>query len=794
MRMESSVLINIYLTDPDLVGKIENPHDLIIKNQSEYIKAYSEISSHLYSNQNFSVVCTDNIVNRWLKVMANRYGSQLINLTEVSIRSHLSKKIGLPIPDKYSDKELKNSELLDINNPAGQGVSFEDFIIETYFGDFLTISNNFRRVGDFAVKYEKEQWQAAIQRPLIHNIYKQKLNELKDKFRTKKSYGDLKLIEWLEDSPELLLRNLVIVRLMQTYPEEIGTRVLGKAYPDIRKLHLDLRNVPINLAGIDGAIDEIRLYLRGKTDKLNPHDFLSLLEDVSGFLEIEFDLLIRVVNIGVIEVNDNLIRKIRSKFIFLNNSPSIAQSLSNLDLMITKSAPSLPESSWNENEWIDWAINQYFPYRFWLENTGQLDDHIGELASLYADWLYKNYGDLLYHSDQMAWKFVFNLGHQIKSNSEPVLIVIVDNLNAKFYPELKHHLEKNRFYEDSLAYGISMLPSCTEVGKKCLMTGHFSPFTGTGYAKHVEKIWGERLNKNIKYIPNIGAIREINNREHDVYFLNYLPLDIILHQSEKKTGLSHSQAIRSSVASLADDILSFSRRIGAERNLKVVITSDHGSTLIPKGTVNVLKGNYYKNKAIDKHHRYLALSDGEINDLPENVQYDCYIFEKGVFDINTNYLVARRLYRFLETDEDSYVHGGLTPEETLVPLAIFRPITISPKPISIKVMSSRMLYKGTKQDIVLEFTNLNNYPCSNVHFEFDESKISGEIKILESIPKLHRGEIAIPVRVKKIANEADSQLRLEVSFTFMGKHWENTINLPIQIIEPAKPKFSLDDL
>ena len=52
-------------------------------------------------------------------------------------------------------------------------------------------------------------------------------------------------------------------------------------------------------------------------------------------------------------------------------------------------------------------------------------------------------------------------------------------------------------------------------------------------------------------------------------------------------------------------------------------------------------------------------------------------------ELETNYLVARRLYRFLPTDENAYIHGGLTPEETLIPSAVYQPVVVSPKPLQL---------------------------------------------------------------------------------------------------------------
>ena len=92
------------------------------------------------------------------------------------------------------------------------------------------------------------------------------------------------------------------------------------------------------------------------------------------------------------------VEKIRSKFKPIQEIPNVSQILAALDLLITRPKPIQPQSDWTEEEWVQWATESYLPYRFWLENSGQLNDDIAEFAGTYSDWLNANYGSLKYHS------------------------------------------------------------------------------------------------------------------------------------------------------------------------------------------------------------------------------------------------------------------------------------------------------------------------------------------------------------------------------------------------------------
>jgi hypothetical protein len=137
-----------------------------------------------------------------------------------------------------------------------------------------------------------------------------------------------------------------------------------------------------------------------------------------------------------------------------------------------------------------------------------------------------------------------------------------------------------------------------------------------------------------------------------------------------------SAAVRQRLRALAEDVRTFAERIGAEHNLVVIVVSDHGSTRIPAEAPNPIDRCFYASRVSDQHHRYVTISDKELAALPDNVRFECYVFERERFDLPTNYLAARSTYRFAEAGAGIYVHGGLSPEETIVPLTVFTPATV----------------------------------------------------------------------------------------------------------------------
>lgn len=787
-------MVYITIADPSLDIALSQPVDLTLDHPGQYVAGYDRIARAIHGDSDLRVLARDRIVGKWLVVMARRYGRDRIHLEELTLRRELEKKIGIEIPTYVTDEEIRDSDLLELSIPASPGMSFEDYLLEVFFGNFLTLPGGLRRVGELIAAYEPVQWQSALERPLVDRVYRDRIAETRRQFREEGLIAELQLLDWVESSPDVLIRNLYGLKILSNYPEKLGKKVFGQVYSDLLRLNLDLRRVPILVAGNEAAIDEVRLHLETLTSNVDATTLDPILSQVSGNLEIEFDAVLQVLISGAVAVRSDLIRTVQEKFESIQASPRMAQALADLGLLVSRERPSNPDKAWDESEWIDWAIEEYLPYRFWLENTGRLDGEIAETAGAYADWLYENFGELRYHSQRMTWKALLGLKDEIKQHPGPVLVVVVDNLNTKFYPDLQAQMQQQGYYEHDLSYCFSMLPSCTTVSKKCLMIGHYAPFEGTAYKKPVEDAWSTRLRRPVLYVGSIGDLRSVSQREHDVYFLNYLPLDIALHLSEYTTGLSHAQAIRGYLTSLAQDIRAFARRIGAERNLMVIVVSDHGSTRIPRGAVNVIQGKFYRERAEDEHHRYISVSDEELARLPENAKYDCYVFNRQAFQLDANYLVARRLYRFLPTDENTYIHGGLTPEETLVPLAVYLPITASPRPLALWLVGIPKIYVGTKLDLSIEITNLNSDSCEQVVIELVDPNVEAQPVHLQILPRLSRLQVSTPARCRRDADASARKLHARVSYQYLGQRWVDDVDMPAEIVEPAKPKFDLDRL
>ena len=782
-------LVQVYL-DGARILKPSRDH-VLVEDISDYAPAYARIAEAIHAEQPLTVVVRHLTCAAWLQAAQEKYGPARVEVVTISHRGRLAELWGVEIPDWVTDEAIARSDLLDVPLRAQPGQSFENVILEAFYSPFLTYDRlPVAYLADLLNSFEPERWAKADQRPLVKEVL---VRRLQTWTKATASQGEQLLIEGLQRDPAALAHKLAQVKILVGYPLQVGKRILGVECDYLAALNLDFSGLPVREADVADVVDQIRVHLNTLVQALSPSETLSaMLEQVSGHLVAEFEALQVLLKSGNVAVDADLVRQVRRKFAPIHDR--LEQELADLDLLVTPPRPPQPnpDGTWTADEWLDWAVEHYLPYRFWLEEIGQHDEEIATQADAYAEWLYAQYPALRLTYPRMVYQGLLAL-HDRLAGSAPVLFVVADNLNYKFLPDLVRYLQGQGFFAEQSIPHLAMLPSCTEVSKKCLFIGQPEPFPATAYEKPTLEAWEPVLGeRQICYLPDVIALRSVRRREHDVYFLNYLPVDRALHEDERQTGVPYSAAVRQRLRMLAEDIRTFAERIGAERDLVVIIISDHGSTRISCEAPNPIDRQFYACRVQDKHRRYVTISDAELKALPDNVRFECYIFERERFGLPTNYLAARSTYRFSDPGEGIYVHGGLSPEETIVPLAVFAPVAVKPKPLMIRLLADEFRY-GVKSLIRLDLVNPNQYTCQEVHVEVLDSSVEAALTMVGDLDPLSQAEVQIEARIRRITEEMTT-LQVRVSHKFLGQPHSQVEKLPVKMRRIMTTAFDLDEL
>ena len=785
-------LATIYLGSPELLESVSA--DVAVHDVAGYVSAYDRLVSALHAGEEISLAVSDLTVGAWLKKVEERYGADRVHVQELTYCQRLSELWDIDVPS-WAEGQIARADLLDVTISAPPGSDFEDFVLEVFFSPYVGQPRlPLHHLGDLIRNYDPEQWNEAAARPLIGDLLRRRLRQWAEKAESR---GEGLLVRLLQRSPQDLAQNLALLKVLIGYPPEVGRRVMGDAFDPLTRLDLDLSDVPVNESQVGSAVDQIRVHLEQLTGSREPSLALeTILTEASGHLALEFEAVHRLLRAGEIGIDRELVRRVRGLFAPIQGRPQVDQALADLDLLISQPRPPQPDpepdNPWSDDEWLAWAEKEYLPYRFWLEEIGQLSGDIVAFADAYADWLYSRYPAMRLSSPRMVHQALPALKGRM-SGDAPVLVLVIDNFNAKFFRDLTRYMRAEGFFAEDMHYYVSLLPSCTEVSKRSLIIGQPEPFAGTAYQRVVEETWEQALTgRRVRYLAHIGALREVKHREHDVYFLNYLPVDMTLHQDEEQVGISHAQAVRSYLRAVARDVRAFGERIGAERDLVVIAISDHGSTRIPADAPNLIDSTFYTSRAEDKHHRYVRISDADLEQLPGNVQYQCYAFERKRFGLAQNYLAARRHYRFLPATGSTYIHGGLTPEETLVPVAVFTPVTVSPKPLNVRLLDKEFYY-GRRTQFQIELVNTNAYACESVRLEVRNPSVDALGAALDSLPPMSEEVVTLEGRIRRSRGDLDS-LRIRLTYDFLEQPQEQEVEQRVEVKAMMEQAFDLDEL
>lgn len=711
-------------------------------------------------------------VGDWLISWCQEYGEKRVEIKVYTARDALSEKWGIEVP-LIKDADIINAGLLSAKVTPREGQNFENALLENYFHQIFSYPVfPPELLPGFLNELDLPKWQKNSYIQLFKRMLRTRLDQWSQK--TPKQ-AHKAIIRWIGRDPNELRQQFGWFKVLKDYPPSLSEKLLPENSELFQQAHIDTDLLSLDGVDLAPAITEIEYYLKSIEDKITSKDaFTPLLGSVSGYLLQEYTAIEKHLLRNPEWITNDLVRKVERRFLALR--AGLQSRFVHLRRLVAVPQPPKPEDSWSVDDWLNWAAGDYARYIRWLELQGKYDDEVAQSASTFADWYYQSLIEL---KNQSAHQFSFAALYKdylgIVNTNKIGLVVLLDNLNYIHFPELHRLLNQQDIALMSEHPVLSLPPTATEIGKPSIIavTGDLTDIKSRDYSKMVSKYWEERLksnNKSATYLSKIGELQTLTVIQHDIYFLNYLQVDTILHQSDKEIGQDHSTAIQNSFKILVDAIVEFARRFQIENQLVVYVVSDHGSTRIAKDVVNVLDKKYYKGIADIKHHRYLAISDQQLNELPQVVEAQCYVFDRKKYKTEYNYLAARKYYRFAETNEDYYVHGGLTPEEVVVPFARFefQPLEIENPTITLMQDVFRF---AVKSKVEIEVGNPNECTLENISIRLVGLE-ADEVFIDELQPKESKVITFPTVFRRELGRDKTGELNVRVQYECQEKMFE----------------------
>ena len=758
------------IADPSNLGfgiRLERMNSMV-----EYPRRVKDIQQAYENHQGYALIITQPVVLQWFKNMAARYPQGVFHFETIDARTALAQRWGMDIPTNLTNEDILQSGLLLSDVRPQPGFGFEDTLLSHYYTPIFTSKTfPFTQLPSLLGTVDPQRWKASLGIPLVARTLHFRLEEWKSKARSSEQRH---LVEMFAADPYALQLQLMRFRVLRSYPT-IGEAVLGEAFDVFRTLKLQLEDLKIEESKIPETILQVTYFLNNQQPQ-NSDDLVTLLDRMSGLLSVEFEIIEKHLRDHPDWITPELMDQIEQKF--SGQSRRLGQKIATLRGLIRPPKPETPDLHWDVDTMLAWATESYLPYQAWCNRQEQFDPDLFTIGDRFSEWLMKKWDNIHANSKRMVFNILPNKAVDLKRDGVVNLVLVIDNLGWTFSEMLRDLFQERGYFLAGAEPYLAMLPSETEISKKCLLAGAvgYQAIDDKTYKGMIEKGWVPYFKDNaFRYISDIGSLSAIETIEAATYVVNYLAIDKALHKSADEIGMSHRDHIYHLLEKLVENTISFIEKHSLQENIRIHVVSDHGSTRIPATVQNDLDPAFFKTNGFEaRSHRYVTVSSERFSGLADNLKLDCFFLSANDFMNPENVLCARRGNRFLPTDKDFYVHGGLLPEEIIVPYLVFEPVTIATQDLTVLLKKNEFRYR--METVELEIGNPNDSAVDQIQVSLLNGNVESEpvrIALLNG-----KKNMAIQIKARfKVTSILEEQSNLHIRIRYHAHGEQHTFDV-----------------
>lgn len=783
----------------DLYGlRTDQSRDIIVENESEYIDSRLRIREAIYGKHDLTVAVKNKRIGNWYESL-NDYSDSVVKVEHVSPKSILTKELGLPDSLAMSFP-LNDNEIIRLNL-IGKAKTFpprsrlatprdtENWIlsacVDTCWGETNPTLTHFSKIVSYFLSGEKEPTSPSGLKELIDKRKREWATSsvghaynwlFKDPVGNGFLVYALQVLRNYEDSvkqknlAEISTRESIqpITKYIdQISPCECSDKILQKGvFSDLIEIKWknSLRDK------LQFKISEIR---QEEKDKILKERFEQIINDaavrMSGKILGEIDALQIFIKENALYFNERLFNLIGAKF------GHFSEQIKELQGLIPPNIPSLPVQDWDWEKMSKWVTKEYLPYAKWSLKHVEGDKLVEKYAKAYSAWLYNEYPKM---KNELA-PLNYGTWHVIKdylNEGCKVLWIIIDNLCWFYIEDIKMAFWEQGFYPScsGLMPQLSMLPSETKISKTALVAGKLPCQIEVDRYQKYQELFEQRCKEsgidNYRIIPDPYELKTGKLGDHKITCCIINKLDVSSHQG----FFDFEDDVRDFLSNIAKYLKRFIPPEEASRKLRLIVSTDHGSCTIP----DYIKG-YRVPKAAEmeeEHKRFIYIDSKEALD-------ECWYFlDKDGFGLARSVAIAKG-YGFIGTRKPKgLVHGGMTPEETFIPLLDFCLEPLEIEEINCIHNGQPIHLSPRKQEVELLIRNPNRNKITNIKVFIPSHSIEmglDEIPGNDERPKVI--EIALPKEETSVSKENIATLKGYYSFECLGERKSGATEIGIGI-------------
>lgn len=760
----------------------EDTSAVIVNNEKEYIESRLKIRETYQKRRDIRIIIKNKKIREWYEsLLYHDYATK----EEISPKSILAEKLKintLLIP--FADEEVEALKLIEKaeSSPPTHSLTSVDGVknwvlslsLDRCWGEEGGTSEHIAKVASYFLSINGKIDTESLLRGLI--------TQKEDKWRGT-SLGSV--YEWLLEAPENNAFFLYALQITKNYEDSIRKSIMLEINKNLeetdaildyinRMPHIECKHDLKEREFSDSLEIKWKNVLRHrfqykKGEIIDEHELeerfekilINGIEQMSGEITGELNGLISFIQKNAQYFNERLFDIIHAKF------SAFPEKMEELKEIVPPKLPTKPSKEWQWEKICGWVEDEYMPYKKWSIKQGLAENkELKEYGAIYSNWLYENYPKMkndIYPLNYGTWHFIKDYvdgGYQ-------VLWVVVDNLRWVLLEDVINAFQRQGFNShppEGVTPKLSMLPSETNVSKRALVAGklHSQIDNDAMYKELFESFCRENDIKSYSFIEDADLIRgELKRDEVTCCIIN--KLDFSSHRAD----FDLQDDIKAAINRCAQYVKEYTFR-GIKNNdiprdkIIVIISTDHGSCLLPKGSKGYNKPD---GAAMDgKHKRFILLN--RIEHLNDN----WYYLEKDSFGLRENTAIIKG-YDFIgKRKPKGLVHGGLTPEETFIPHLEFCLNPIKIKSIECIHVSDPIPLGNIKREVEFAIRNPNEYEIKNVRIHIPSHNVEITSKVVPPMDEIRKSiEISLPKETTTLDENKMGTLKGYYKFECLGK-------------------------
>jgi hypothetical protein len=448
-------------------------------------------------------------------------------------------------------------------------------------------------------------------------------------------------------------------------------------------------------------------------------------------------------------------------------------------------------------------VKQYIPYRNWQIQNLAYDERLEETVCRFSDWYVAHHTDIQANADVA-------LVHALNSMTENVhedrltVILMIDCLPATFFTAIDRSLRTTGFKRYDLTYRFSALPTVTGYNKAAVVSGE----PGSTEKPYLELL-KSRSNRDWKgmtvhYISTIRELSELDpGGKSSVVFVNHVEGDEILHSDVEAKNRTYDEELSRSYSQLSGALVEMCERWpGAREHVSVIVLTDHGACRVLEEEGRNFDSTVVSKLFDNEKHRVATMTADQAEKVPENLWGIGYRFTTPFSEDDAVHFLPRGHNTIRKAGRSrGFMHGGVSPEEVIVPVARFGLVAVAWKKPFTRFLDLELSADGkTAQfyiqrvvNIEIEVQNPNSVVLRPEALELLSPDAAVKDVELHDIEPESISVLSIDLYFQKAAL-AESSLELKLRYTISGQEYEQSLVQPAEFKSAMSGGFSLKDL